>query len=225
MVWRQSTRETVMARMFACIGVLVATTINPVIVLAQPSASCSKKFLGEWRWTASSGLQVNVTFLPSGEVACTGGLFGAACHMGTWDCSGRQLFSNHPVAGKTTLTLSADGSRMTGIGGIPPNPQIVVRLGAPPSADTTYQKDHQTICATPPPGTVRRTSPSYECITVRNPNSDLRCVYFFTYRISTMKRPLPGGNIPPGESREQCSLQEGVDIAFDKWTLASPSAR
>jgi hypothetical protein len=79
-------------------------------------------------------------------------------------------------------------------------------------------------CYTPPsPGSFRRSS-SEMCFKARNTNTDPHCVYSFTYTLSG-KGSQAGGNVAPGESEERCSLQPGVDIAFERWTQSVSSAR
>lgn len=80
-------------------------------------------------------------------------------------------------------------------------------------------------CTTPPkPGAVR-IDPTYMCFTARNTNTDSRCVYSFTYRLSNRPNPQDGGNVPAGGSQERCSQQRGVNISFETWTRIQPSGR
>jgi hypothetical protein len=62
------------------------------------------------------------------------------------------------------------------------------------------------------------------CFLAHNTNTEPRCVLSFTYR-KTGKGSLPGGNLAPGEKRQICSLQPGVDVEFGKWTLSGASSR
>lgn len=79
-------------------------------------------------------------------------------------------------------------------------------------------------CITPPSPTTSRSSPTYACFKATNTNTDSRCIYSFTYTL-TGKGSQAGGNVAPGESEERCSQQQGVDIAFEKWTKSGISAR
>lgn len=115
---------------FLCAGAALLA-IFPNSAHAAPPASCIKKFLGSWTWSASTGVAVTLTFKPDGTAACTSNPF---CAGGdTWTCNGNQLSLKSALSG-ATMTLSADGRRMTGAGGIPPNPQVAVRIGGAPTS-------------------------------------------------------------------------------------------
>src|SRR5262245_41425122 len=79
-------------------------------------------------------------------------------------------------------------------------------------------------CTDPAPGTVKRHSPSFACVIAKNTNTDPRCVYSFTYKLSG-KGSQPGGNVAAGTSEERCTQQAGVEISFEKWTKSGGSAR
>jgi hypothetical protein len=78
-------------------------------------------------------------------------------------------------------------------------------------------------CTTPPRPPTSRTSPTSACFTARNTNSSAHCVYSYTY-IRGGRR-MSGTTLQPGGQERMCSLQEGVDIAFERWTLSGRSAR
>ncbi len=79
-------------------------------------------------------------------------------------------------------------------------------------------------CTEPPAGSVQRHSPSFACVTAKNTNKDPRCIYSFTYILST-KGSQPGGNVAADSSEERCTSQVGVDISFGKWTRNVGAAR
>jgi hypothetical protein len=78
-------------------------------------------------------------------------------------------------------------------------------------------------CTTPPSPSASRTSSTNMCFKAKNTNSDARCVYSFTYLVGGKR--LNGGNVDAGKTESRCSLQPGVDIAFEKWTKSGASAR
>lgn len=81
------------------------------------------------------------------------------------------------------------------------------------------------VCRTPPSPATVRTEPAYACFTAINTNSDDRCVYSFTYTGVTGK-PQNGGSVGAGKSSSPvCSLVEGVDVKFKKWTLSGAKAQ
>jgi hypothetical protein len=125
-------------------ALLIAATSSTA--LAQPPASCARKFVGTWSWSSSTGIHNIAHFNADGTSSCSGNPF---CHQGsyTWTCSGNQLTSHGAVT--TVLTLSPDGRTMTGMGGIPPNLQTVVRIGKAEPA--VVASDTAKLRATPQP--------------------------------------------------------------------------
>lgn len=86
------------------------------------------------------------------------------------------------------------------------------------------RKDQGEKCGFPPVPAAIRISPTEQCFTARNTNTEPRCVFSFTYILSG-KGIQQGGNVAPNEKTERCSFQEGVDISFGKWALNPASAR
>lgn len=115
-----------LARGLAICGAGLFLATSSQTVFAQPPQSCARKFIGNWGWTSSTGIHTIHDYQADGSAICSGNPF---CVRGaTWTCNGNQFTYNNTMS-DTVLTLSPDGSRMTGIGGFPPNPQIVVRMG------------------------------------------------------------------------------------------------
>jgi len=73
-------------------------------------------------------------------------------------------------------------------------------------------------CKTPDGPAVKRTNPTTECFKAFNPNTDERCLYSFTYRLSNSGKSQVGGSVEAGSSSERCSLTQGVNIVFERWT-------
>lgn len=86
-----------------------------------------KRFAGQWTWIPHGYSPVSTEVKPDGSVLVNGSPW-----PGRWSCSGNRYWSNTG----NTLTMAANGMRLTGISAPGNVPITMVRRGAPPPSES-----------------------------------------------------------------------------------------
>lgn len=92
--------------------------------------NCMRRYAGQWSWVSSTGIATLHAFGEDGSANCYGNPF--CVRSESWSCNGDQLGYSNGMA-SMTFTMAPDGRSGVGIGGFPPNPQTITRIGASPS--------------------------------------------------------------------------------------------